>query len=67
MSLTIFLSPIIGVPLLLLAGVIGAFGWFRTNTSGTGRMNELREQVPYESGTDFTARDQTTLTPTERQ
>jgi hypothetical protein len=67
MSLTIFLSPAIGVPLLLIAGLIGAITWFRGNRSATGRMEEFREQVPYESGTDFTARDQTTLTPTERQ
>ena len=66
MSLTIFLSPAIGVPLLVLAGIIGAIGWTRKNASATGRMEEFREQVPYESGTDFTARDQSTLTPTER-
>ena len=66
MSLTIFLSPAIGVPLLLLAAVIGAFGWFRGNTSSTSRVEEFREQVPYESGTDFSSRDQSTLTPTER-
>jgi fucose 4-O-acetylase-like acetyltransferase len=67
MSLTIFLSPAIGIPLLVIAGLIGAIVWFRRNSSATGRMEEFREQVPYESGTDFTERDRTTLTPTERQ
>ena len=66
MSLTIFLSPAIGVPLLLLAGLIGAIGWFRGNRSATGRMEDFRDQVPYQSGTDFSERDQTTLTPNER-
>jgi hypothetical protein len=67
MSLTIFLSPAIGVPLLVLAGIIGAIGWSRKNASSTGRMEEFREQVPYQSGTDFTERDQSTLTPTEHK
>ncbi|HEX6712521.1 MAG TPA: hypothetical protein VF066_04015 [Thermoleophilaceae bacterium] len=64
-SLSIFLSPAIGIPLLAIAGFIGAVVWFRRNTSATGRMEEFREQVP-DSSTEFTARDQTTLTPTER-
>lgn len=67
MSLTIFLSPAIGIPLLFIAGFIGAVVWLRRNSSPTGRMEEFREQVPYQSGTDFSERDQTTLTPTERQ
>jgi hypothetical protein len=67
MSLTIFLSPAIGVPLLLLAAVIGAFGWFRRNSSDTGRMEDFREQSPTSPGVEFTARDQETLTPSERQ
>ena len=67
MSLTIFLSPAIGVPLLLIAGVIGAFGWFRRNSSDTGRMEEFREQAGSDDGVEFTARDRETLTPSERQ
>jgi hypothetical protein len=66
MSLTIFLSPAIGVPLLLLAAIFGAFGWFRRHSSETGRMEEFREQAP-QNGTDFSARDRNTLTPTEHQ
>jgi hypothetical protein len=67
MSLTIFLSPAIGVPLLLLAAVIGAIGWFRRNSSDTGRMEQFREQATSDNGVEFTARDRETLTPTERQ
>ena len=67
MSLTIFLSPAIGVPLLLIAAVIGAFGWFRGNTGETGRMEEFREQSPTNAGVEFTDRDRETLTPTERR
>jgi hypothetical protein len=63
MSLTIFLSPAIGVPLLLLAGVIGAFGWFGSRSSKTGQMEEFREQA--KPDVEFTARDRTTLTPGE--
>jgi hypothetical protein len=66
-SLTIFLSPAIGVPLLLIAGVIGAFGWFHRNSGDTGRMEEFREQAGTDSGVEFTARDRETLTPSERQ
>jgi hypothetical protein len=64
MSLTIFLSPAIGVPLLVIAAIFGAFGWFGRNRSATGRMQDFREQAP-ESGVEFTARDRETLTPTE--
>ena len=67
MSLTIFLSPAIGIPLLLLAGIIGAFGWFRSDRSSTARMESFREQAPTESGVEFSARDRETLTPTEHQ
>ena len=67
MSLTIFLSPAIGVPLLLLAGLFGAIGWFRKNTGETGRMEEFREQSPTSPGVEFTDRDRESLTPTERQ
>src|SRR3954447_17605153 len=35
MSLTIFLSPAIGVPLLLIAAIIGAFGWFGPRPAAT--------------------------------
>jgi fucose 4-O-acetylase-like acetyltransferase len=65
MSLTIFLSPIIGVPLLVLAALFGALGWFGRNTSATGRMEEFREQAPTARDVDFTARDRATLTPSE--
>jgi hypothetical protein len=63
MSLTIFLSPAIGVPLLLLAAIFGAFGWFGGNRSATGRMEEFREQA--QPDVEFTARDRDTLTPSE--
>jgi fucose 4-O-acetylase-like acetyltransferase len=61
MCLTIFLSPAIGVPLLILAAIFGAFGWFGKNSSSTGRMEDFREQVP-DQGVEFTARDRETLT-----
>jgi hypothetical protein len=63
MCLTIFLSPAIGIPLLLIAAVVGAFGWFGGNRSATGRMEEFREQA--QPDVEFTARDRTTLTPSE--
>jgi len=66
MSLTIFLSPAIGVPLLLLAAIFGAFGFFGNRSTSTARMEDFRDQAP-QSDTDFTARDRTTLTPTEHQ
>ena len=66
MSLTIFLSPAIGVPLLLLAGIFGAVGWFGRHSSDTGRMEDFRDQART-GGTEFTARDQETLTPTDRR
>src|SRR3954466_681123 len=66
MSLTIFLSPAIGVPLLLLAAIFGAFGVFSNRSTSTARMEDFRDQAP-QSDTDFTARDRTTLTPTEHQ
>lgn len=67
MSLTIFLSPAIGVPLLLLAAIIGAFGWFRRNSSATARMEDFREESPTSPGVEFTGRDRETLTPSERR
>lgn len=60
MCLTIFLSPAIGIPLLVLAGIFGAIGWFRGNESKTADVEGFREQVPYQ-GTEFTARDRETL------
>jgi len=67
MSLTIFLSPAIGVPLLVLAGIFGAVGWFRGNRSSTASMNSFREQSPTEPGVEFTAGDRETLTPNEQR
>lgn len=63
MCLTIFLSPAIGVPLLVIAGIIGAFGWFGKNRSKTGQMEQFREQA--QPGVEFTARDRESLTPPE--
>ena len=69
MALTIFLSPAIGVPLLLIAVIIGAAGKFRRQTSATGRMQDFREQAveAQQDGTpvQFDERDRATLTPTE--
>lgn len=65
MSLTIFLSPAIGVPLLIIAGIFGAVGWFRGNSTPTARMESFRDEA--DSGVEFTARDQSTLTPTEHR
>src|SRR6058998_400249 len=45
MSLTIFLSPAIGVPLLLIAAVVGGFGWFGRRSSSTSQMEEFRDQA----------------------
>jgi fucose 4-O-acetylase-like acetyltransferase len=64
MSLTIFLSPAIGVPLLVLAAIFGAFGFFGKNASSTGRMEDFREQAT--DDVQFTQRDRETLTPSER-
>jgi hypothetical protein len=63
MCLTIFLSPAIGIPLLLIAAIFGAFGWFGSQRTSTARMEEFREQA--EPDVEFTARDRTTLTPSE--
>jgi hypothetical protein len=63
MCFTIFLSPAIGVPLLVLAAIFGAAGWFNKNESGTARMEEFRENA--DSGVEFTERDRETLTPAE--
>jgi H+/gluconate symporter-like permease len=64
MSLTIFLSPAIGVPLLVIAGIFGAIGWFGRRSTETARMEQFREQAE-ESDVEFTPRDRTTLTPSE--
>jgi hypothetical protein len=63
MCLTIFLSPAIGIPLLLIAAIFGAFGWFGGNRTDTARVDEFREQA--KPDVNFTARDRSTLTPTE--
>jgi hypothetical protein len=63
MSLTIFLSPAIGVPLLLIAAIVGAFGWFGKRSGSTGRMEEFREQA--KPDVEFTARDRASMTPSE--
>src|SRR3954447_18627982 len=63
MSLTIFLSPAIGVPLLLLAAIVGAFGWFSSNSGSTARMEGLRDEA--RPDVEFTARDRESLTPAE--
>jgi hypothetical protein len=63
MSLTIFLSPAIGVPLLLIAAAFGAFGWFGNRSSGTAHMEEFRDQA--RPDVEFTARDRESLTPSE--
>lgn len=63
MAFTIFLSPAIGVPLLLLAAFFGAIGWFGSRSTPTGRMEEFRSEATPD--VEFTERDQSTLTPTE--
>jgi hypothetical protein len=63
MCLTIFLSPAIGIPLLLIAGIFGAIGWFGGNTSKTSNMEDFRDQARPDS--NFTARDHASLTPSE--
>jgi Na+/H+ antiporter NhaD/arsenite permease-like protein len=68
MAFTIFLSPAIGVPLLLIALIWGAFVRMRRQASPTGRMQEFREQaVEAQEGApvQFDERDRETLTPTQ--
>ena len=60
MSLTIFLSPAIGVPLLLIAAIFGAVTWFRGNRTEHADVKSFREQVPSQH-VEFTARDRETL------
>jgi hypothetical protein len=63
MSLTIFLSPAVGIPLLVIAAIFGALGFFGSRSTSTGRMEEFREQG--RSDVEFSERDRTTLTPSE--
>ena len=63
MSLTIFLSPVIGVPLLVIAGIVGAIGWFGRRSTSTARMEEFRDQA--RPDVEFTERDRSSLTPRE--
>jgi fucose 4-O-acetylase-like acetyltransferase len=63
MAFTIFLSPAIGIPLLLLAAIFGAVGWFRKDTSTAGRVDNFRQQA--QPDVEFTERDRETLTPPE--
>ena len=63
MCLTIFLSPAIGVPLLVLAAIFGTIGWFGGNRSKTADVEGFRDQVG--DGVEFTARDRETLTPSQ--
>jgi fucose 4-O-acetylase-like acetyltransferase len=63
MAFTIFLSPAIGIPLLLLAAIFGAIGWFRKHESTDARVESFRAQA--QPDVEFTERDRETLTPTE--
>jgi hypothetical protein len=65
MSLTIFLSPAIGIPLLVIAGVVGAIGWFRAHRGETADVEDFRGQVPGQD-VEFTERDRETLGPSRR-
>jgi hypothetical protein len=61
MSLTIFLTPAVGVPLLLIALIFGIVMRGRRQASSAGRMQDFRETAPSE-GVEFTERDRETLT-----
>jgi hypothetical protein len=63
MAFTIFLSPAIGVPLLVIAAIFGAVGWFRSNEGDPGRLEEFRAQAQPEI--QFDERDRETMTPPE--
>ena len=69
MALTIFLSPAIGVPLLLIALVVGAINRLRRQASQTGRMDEFRGQAAEAqregAPVEFTPADRATLTPSQ--
>jgi hypothetical protein len=60
MSLTIFLTPVIGVPLLLIALIFGIVMRGQRQATSTGRMQDFRETAPSE-GVEFTERDRETL------
>ena len=45
MAFTIFLSPAIGVPLLMIAALVGLVGRMRRQASGVGRMQDFRGQA----------------------
>jgi hypothetical protein len=61
MAMTIFLSPAIGVPLLLIAGFIGLVARVRRRHTASGRLEEFRDQAS--QGVEFTPGDRETLTP----
>jgi hypothetical protein len=63
MAFTIFLSPAIGVPLLLLAAIVGGVIWFRRERTDTADVDGFREQST--GGIQFDQRDRETLTPSE--
>ncbi|MFL5894928.1 MAG: hypothetical protein ACJ76Z_07415 [Thermoleophilaceae bacterium] len=63
MALTIFLSPAIGVPLLVIAALVGIGGRVARRHTPTGRMEEFREQV--DPDVEFSERDRATLTPSQ--
>jgi Na+/H+ antiporter NhaD/arsenite permease-like protein len=65
MSLTIFLSPAIGIPLLLIAGIVGGVAWFRSNRTKAASVEEFREQA--QPGVEFTERDRESLAPSESE
>jgi hypothetical protein len=63
MSLTIFLSPAIGIPLLAIAAIFGAIGFFGSRATPTGRMEDFRDEATPD--VEFSERDRATLTPSE--
>ena len=69
MAFTIFLSPAIGIPLLLIAAIIGTVARLRRQASATGRMQDFRAQATeaQQGGTpvQFDERDRESLTPNQ--
>jgi hypothetical protein len=63
MAFTIFLTPAIGVPLLVLAALVGAIGRLARHATPTGRMEDFRDQA--RSDVEFTERDRATLTTSQ--
>jgi hypothetical protein len=63
MALTFFLSPAIGIPLLVIAALVGLFGRVARRHTATGRVEEFREQA--EPDIEFSRRDRATLTPSQ--